>query len=216
MKKALSALLVATSTSLLSPAVASAAVTTTTVPSVATDIAALQMAETSLDTVLGAYADTPAWTARYDAAKAVLNAAEAKLSAIVNAAVPPKPLVWTPIASQTTANAEYQLTFGSAKYYTGEFRATLSLGLPDPSRDTLGNPVLANITWSMICVGVYGLGSVTKESPAIPVRTAHFSVVIPPPPHTSHCGISATYLGSQIADSVTLSLLTTGGPVANP
>ena len=59
MKKALSALLIAATAGLLPAATANATTTT-----VATDAAALKVAETKLVSVLGSYTATPAWTAQ--------------------------------------------------------------------------------------------------------------------------------------------------------
>ena len=70
MKKALSALLIAATAGLLPAATASATTTT-----VATDAAALKVAKAKLTSVLSSYATTPASTAQYNAAEAVVKAA---------------------------------------------------------------------------------------------------------------------------------------------
>ena len=193
-RKALSAA-VALSAALILTAVPAAATTPPTT-TVATDVAALKAAETKLVSVLGSYAPTPAWTAQYIASEATVKTAQAALTLALAQATPPKPLAWHKVETNTVTSTNIRGIYigdeSTPGYYTGQFKATVSVSLPP--KHTPGPPTagVMGIYWQVSCISIYGLTGVTKNGFVIVTgTTGSANMVIPP--HMRDCTAEASF-----------------------
>jgi hypothetical protein len=217
LKKSVSALLIAASAGFL-PAAAAGASTTTTV---ATAITTLKTAEAKLDTILGSYAPTAAWKAQYNAVESAVTGAQAALTQALAAATPSAPVAWQRVGTTTvTGTYEEGVNTSSTEvrtpgYYTGDFRATVSLsGAPPKSSYYEYLPILY---WEVECVGAYGLGSGSNDG-TVKVPGTSGAVIMAIPAHMRDCYAYAYYQAygtSSAADagrtfSATVSLYASG------
>ena len=220
-RKALSAV-VALSAALTINAVPASAATTI----VATDVTALKAAEAKLISVLDAYNNTPAWTAQYNAAEAIVKTDQAALTLALAQAIPPKPVAWHLVEQQTAtgtyANGVSIPTLSTTGYYTGRFKATVSLSAPVVPQ-VVGVPD-ANISWGVTCTAIYGLGNGSKQGELGVVGTSGF-VVLVIPAHMRDCYAETSFSFNPEDDTTgsatrtltaTLSLFTTGQLVSKP
>jgi hypothetical protein len=193
LKKSVSALLIAATAGIL-PAAAASATTTTTVT---TAITTLKSAEAKLGTVLGSYAPTPTWKAQYHAAEAAVNGAQAALTQALAAATPAAPVAWQKVGTTTvTGTYEEGVNYSGTDvrtpgYYTGDFRATVSLSAAPPKSAYYEDEV-PTLYWSVECVGAYGLGSGSNDG-TVKVAGASGSAIMAIPAHMRDCYASAGY-----------------------